>query len=402
MTANKRIGTLRIAIVVHGKFHAFELARALIDRGHHVTLLTSYPKFILKRENIPSKNVKSFAVHGVLSKVSGRIKRLIGVELSERWIHQMFGNWSSRNIERDSWDLIFCWSGVSEEILLKTRNFKTRCILVRGSTHIRTQRCLLDEEEKRAGLRIDKPSDWMLAREEREYELADKIRVLSDFSYKSFLLNGVCADKLWLHPSSFPISRFKLKPETWIFKKKQALDNGPLRVLYVGHLSYRKGMADLKEVIQLLPQHRFVFRLVGEPLLETTPLFSKLSPNVEFCGPHPQRELPKFYEWADLFVFPTIEDGFPQVLAQAYISGLPILTTTNSSAPDFLKEGVTGWIFPIRRPDLFVEKLLWCDSHRMEITTMVTTIEREIGSKKFRTWDDAAREVDDFYEGLCH
>jgi len=44
----------------------------------------------------------------------------------------------------------------------------------------------LAQEEARAGVRIDHPSPWMIEREQREYQLADKIVVLSTFAYDSF------------------------------------------------------------------------------------------------------------------------------------------------------------------------------------------------------------------------
>ena len=58
---------------------------------------------------------------------------------------------------------------------------------MRGSAHIVTQARLLEEEERRVGELQDRPSQWMIAREQREYELVDAIVVLSTFSYSTFL-----------------------------------------------------------------------------------------------------------------------------------------------------------------------------------------------------------------------
>lgn len=48
---------------------------------------------------------------------------------------------------------------------------------------------------------------------------------------------------------------------------------------------------------------------------------------IEFSGFQPQAELPQWYAQGDVFFFPTLEDGFPVVLAQALSGGLPLLTT---------------------------------------------------------------------------
>jgi glycosyltransferase involved in cell wall biosynthesis len=71
------------------------------------------------------------------------------------------------------------------------------------------------------------------------------------------------------------------------------------------------------------------------------------------------------YAQCDVFVMPSIEDGFGLVLAQALACGLPIIATTNTGAEDLLtmSEGEvlqleddilqypSGFIVPIRRPD---------------------------------------------------
>ena len=57
-------------------------------------------------------------------------------------------------------------------------------------------------------------------------------------------------------------------------------------------------------------------------------------------------------------------DGYAAVLAQASAAGLPVLATTNCGARDFLKDEDDAWIFPIRRPDLMVKRLEWCDRNR--------------------------------------
>ena len=65
---------------------------------------------------------------------------------------------------------------------------------------------------------------------------------------------------------------------------------------------------------------------------------------------------------------PSAEDA---AIPEAATAGLPILTTTNGPGPDIVREGLTGWVFPIRRPDAFIERLQWCDKHRLELAAMV-------------------------------
>ena len=92
-------------------------------------------------------------------------------------------------------------------------------------------------------------------------------------------------------------------------------------------------------------------------------LLNELRAHAELVPAMPEAQLCEAYEWGDVFIFPTIEDGFATVLAQAYAAGLPILATTNCGAPDFIRQGETGWILPIRAPAEFIEQLEWCDAH---------------------------------------
>jgi glycosyltransferase involved in cell wall biosynthesis len=96
-----------------------------------------------------------------------------------------------------------------------------------------------------------------------------------------------------------------------------------------------------------------------------------------------------------LFIFPTLEDGFAVVLAQAAMSGLPILTTPNCAGTDLVKEGQTGFVLPIRSSASFVEKLQWCDMHRVELAAMVRRVASDF---RPRDWSHVAA---DFERIIC-
>ena len=82
------------------------------------------------------------------------------------------------------------------------------------------------------------------------------------------------------------------------------------------------------------------------------------------------------YAWGDVFLLPTLEDGFPVVVPQALAGALPVLTTPHSGAADLIEDGRNGWVLPIRRADLFLERLRWCDAHREDLAEMVRAAHR--------------------------
>jgi len=81
-------------------------------------------------------------------------------------------------------------------------------------------------------------------------------------------------------------------------------------------------------------------------------------------------ELVRAYQEADLFVFPSVAEGFGQVLLESLACGLPILSTTRTAAPDLIEDGVQGFIVEPRRPDLLAERVRWALTHRAELQAM--------------------------------
>ena len=138
---------LRIALVIPGRFHGFDLARALLARGHDVTVLTNYPKSVVEGFGVPAARVRSFLGHGAFVRGYGQLSRLLPMPSSESWSLEMFGRWAARELRGTPWDIVHCWSGASEELLEDGRVSAGCRLLMRGSAHIDVQsRLLIDEE----------------------------------------------------------------------------------------------------------------------------------------------------------------------------------------------------------------------------------------------------------------
>jgi glycosyltransferase involved in cell wall biosynthesis len=381
--------SLKIAIVVHGRFHAFDLARALIQQGQEVVVYTNYPIAIAEKFGIPRQCMHNFLLHGVLSRINHRLHQLGFCQRSESFFHIWFSRWAAQQIAQQPFDVIHCFSGVAEE-LFATRSASSQTLktLVRGSSHIRVQHQLLLEEEQRAGVPIDKPDEWIIQREEREYLLADAVFVLSQFAQQSFIDQGFAAERLRVLPLGAQLSLFRPASAVIAERCSRMMANQPLRILMVGTFSLRKGAVDFVKIAANAGAN-FSFRFVGAIGPDATALLKPAAPNIEFTPKQPQHELPPIYDWADLFIFTTIEDGYAVVLAQAQAAGLPILATPNSAAPELIRDGETGWILPIRCPEAFIERLQWCHDHRPELTQMVQRVYEKFES---RDWAEVAQD----------
>jgi glycosyltransferase involved in cell wall biosynthesis len=389
---------LRIAIVAHGRFHAFDLARELIARGHDVTLLTNYPRWAAARFGVPAASVRSFVVHGALARLAGRWPGLAQRVSAERRLHRMFGRWAERVLAERRWDIVHGWSGVSEEILLSKR-VVGHTVLMRGSSHIAVQARLLAEEARQAGVAIDRPSPWMIAREMREYAQAERILVLSSFARQTFIDEGTSDDRLMVLPLGADVTAFRPAPDVAAARTRRVLAGAPLRVVCVGTVSYQKGLAALENVIGQVDGDRIEMAIVGPALPESEAVVKRLRNHrgVRIVGYVPQRELPAVYAEADVFFFPTVQDGYGMVLAQAQAAGLPVLATTHSAAPDFVREGENGWLVEPGDAPAMADILRRCDADRSSLAAMAARVYRDGWS---RSWPVVAAHFEVLASGL--
>ena len=87
----------------------------------------------------------------------------------------------------------------------------------------------------------------------------------------------------------------------------------------------------------------------------------------------------------DVFVFPSLFEGFGLVLLEAMAMGLPIITTTHTAGPDLIEEGREGFIVPIRDANAIAEKLTRLHEDRSLRDEMSASARRR--AKEF-TWED--------------
>ena len=129
-------------------------------------------------------------------------------------------------------------------------------------------------------------------------------------------------------------------------------------LLSVGRIVADKGSFDLVAALKVLADRgirRFRLDVVGDgpdaAALMKQAADLGLSDVIAFHGPIMDRGILKtFFREADLFVLPTHHEGFPRVLYEAMIAGLPILTTPVGTIPALMKDGVNCYHFPPKDP----------------------------------------------------
>ena len=193
---------------------------------------------------------------------------------------------------------------------------------------------------------LDSPEK--LARKDEELRLADAVFVASSFTKKTIASVPGALEKpvhvisygspLTPPPAASPGSGDKLK------------------VLFVGSLGQRKGLAYLLEAVALLGE-RVELTLVGtKPTKDCAPLNDALKRH-RWIPTLPHDGVLREMSRNDVFVFPSLFEGFGLVILEAMSQGLPVITTENTAGPDLITEGESGFIVPIRSAQAIAEKL---------------------------------------------
>ena len=206
------------------------------------------------------------------------------------------------------------------------------------------------------------PEDF--ARLVSEPALAAHCLVASSFTRQTLIENGTDPSAITVIPYGVDSRRFR--PCT---TRGGRLTTGPLRLLFVGTITQRKGIKYLLEALRLL-RHQCIEVTVCGRAVDDLLLFKPFAGQVTVRPSVSPADLLAAYQSADLFVFPSVAEGFAQVLLEAMACGLPVLSTTHTAAPDLVQEGVEGFVVEPRRADLLAQRIEWALLHRRELRDM--------------------------------
>ena len=116
-------------------------------------------------------------------------------------------------------------------------------------------------------------------------------------------------------------------------------------MLWLGTVNLRKGIPYLIEAArQLAGQEVDVQIIVAGPLEISAEAIASAPPNMQFLGRVTRDRTAEVYRDADVFVLPTLSDGFAITQVEAMGNGLPVITTPNCG--QVVTEGVDGLIVP--------------------------------------------------------
>jgi glycosyltransferase involved in cell wall biosynthesis len=164
------------------------------------------------------------------------------------------------------------------------------------------------------------------------------------------------------------ISRFKnlSQEEKHQLKAEMGFDNNTNILLHVKRMSTIKGILFynpyvLEKSIKFLRANNYKCIYIGDgsekDKLKKIIKDKHLEDIVKVLGSKPNSEIQKYYQITDVFINPTLEEGFPRVLLEAMASGLPTVTTNAGGTANIVGELQSKYMVDTKDKDGFANNL---------------------------------------------
>lgn len=387
-----------ILISHSGKQHSYKLALAFQRLGR-------LNKFVTSSYYDPSRFPdKLFSRFGKLDRflrkryepnLSKKVKRFPVFEIPEFVLRFFFSNFilvSSIVCLRDTifdkfvaktqiknCKIFWGFQGSCLESLKAAKQKRIIAVLELATGHVKTAITILEEEKRKNPEWSDSISnlyfpDWYLRRLEEEPFVADYCIVASEFCKKTLEEVGIESKKILTLPLGADLEKFKFKERALKY---------PFQILFVGGVGQRKGIKYLFEALKLLNSDKIRLKIIG-PIVGSGKEFKKYSRFYDYLGVLGQEDIVKHMYESDCLVLPSLFEGFGLVIPEAMATGMPVIASQNSAAPDIIREGVDGFILGTEDVNGLAEKINWMVSNRRKTVEM--GISAALRAKEF-SWD---------------
>ena len=170
------------------------------------------------------------------------------------------------------------------------------------------------------------------------------------------------------------------------------------RLLCVATLTERKGHTLLFDALAALAALPWSLRCIGSRdrspdttrCLEQKLKQSGLAHRIVLAGDQPETELAAAYAAADLFVLPTLYEGYGMVVAEAIAHGLPVIATATGAIPELVPADAGIVVAPGDGPALRAA-LAAVLGDRQRLIRLTEGARR--ASARARRWEQAAHEM---------
>lgn len=160
------------------------------------------------------------------------------------------------------------------------------------------------------------------------------------------------------------VIHYGLSPPSFESKSRTQLGvpEGAVVLISIGRLIKRKALGDLLLAMSRLEDEGFRLLIIGEgPEQARLRELAKrlgLSSRVHFLGAIWGEAKYQYLAASDIFVLPSVHEGFGLVFLEAMYCGLPVIASSSGGQTDFLRDGETGFLVPVGDVDALAQRIL--------------------------------------------
>ncbi|MBN1353349.1 MAG: glycosyltransferase family 4 protein [Candidatus Omnitrophica bacterium] len=179
---------------------------------------------------------------------------------------------------------------------------------------------------------------WYIERLKKEPLAADWCVVESEFAKKTLEEAGISSGKILVLPLGTDMKKFA-------FKRREI--KKPFQILFVGGVGQRKGIKYLLDAYEKIKSENTKLKIIG-PVIGSGSAFRRRSDLYEYMGTLPHEEIVRQMHESDVLVLPSLVEGFGLVITEAMATGMPVIASRYSGAPEIIREGCDGFIIEPR------------------------------------------------------
>lgn len=378
---------MKVIVSTICRFHAFSLAEQLQKRGYLDKLIVGYfnPRKNAKGYNIDINRVTRNVIPVIVGHLPNKVSLLWRWRSQAQYIScELHDLWAKTQLE--PCDIFVGWSSKSLHTLRKAKNLGAVTILERGSAHMLAQKEILEREYAQFGIPKKVVAEKVVEKELQEYEEANYISIPSTFVRRTFLEQGIPEEKLIQIPYGVSLDHFKPVPK----------EDKIFRVMHIGG-NLRKGTHYLLQAMNELNLENAEFVLIGRIEAPIKPFLQRYRGDLKVYPGLRHTELYQYYSQSSVYILPSIEEGLAMTQTEAMACGLPVICSTNTGGEDIIRDGVDGFVVPVRDVEALKEKILYLYDHKEERKEMGrNALER---AKRF-TWDRYGEKIVEAYQRI--
>lgn len=404
---------MKIIVAHEGKQHSFRTAEALLQKGYlykYITTIYDKPysltrlvKYLLRgdaKKKCASHRTDALPDSMVLQYCEW--KGLLRLFLSKLpflykhfphyydWLHDSFGRKVAEYAIKNDVDAVIMYDTNANECwkILKERAPHIKRILdVSIANRLFMKENFIKDMEQTHddNIKIEQAELWDANNCKRyleEIKDSDYFLIASNMVKRSMMFSGVKEERMFLAPYGVDVKNFN-------FVQKESCQK-PIKLVYVGQVNYRKGIHHLLKVMDSFKENDVELFLAGG--YDTTiPIYQQYRDrqNIHFLGFVTRDVLANLYQKCDVFVFPTLGEGYGLVILEALSCGVPCVVSDLAGGDDAIIDGYNGFRFIGGNDVDLQEKIRWLIDHPNQLPEMSRNSRNSVEKQTWQSYYDS-------------